>query len=312
MALISALSNIRIWIVLGIICALLIGSVGDIASTLIVVVLIIQMTLSMDGLTFSKDTIRENKRSILISFLACFGICTITALLVGSLFINSYPEIWKGWVMLAAVPCAVSVVTMSFYLKGNTAMCVISLAVIYVIALLMTPLITRTLIGESVSVLKIFSYVILFVAVPIAASIPMRKVKMNRATKVILINISMFLLVIFTLGQNRDFIFSEPMLLIMVALASVVRIFVVGMIVLYFLKKYSKSRENSMVYLPMAVWKNSGLAATLCFVILGSATEAAVPCVISLMIELIWFAVISNYIEKTWPERTLEAGPVNG
>lgn len=312
MALLNTLSNMGFWILLGVVFALLIGPIGDISSTLIVIVLIIQMTFSMDGLTFRKGVLKENKKSILISFFACFGISMVSALLVGSLFISDYPEIWKGWVMLAAVPCAVSVVTMSFFVKGNTTMCVMSLAVIYIAALILTPLITRAIIGESVSVLKIFSYVILFVIVPILASFPLKKVQIDRTRRVILLNIMIFLMVLFALGQNRDYIFSEPIVIVLVALASVLRIFVVGMVVLHLLKKHNHRRDNSMVYLPMAVWKNSGLAATLCFVILGSTTEAAVPCVISLLIELLWFAFISDYIEKTWPEGTNDALPTNG
>lgn len=312
MALIGILSDIKIWISLGVVFALLVGPVGEISSTLIVIVLMIQMTLSMDGLKFDAPALKENKKSILISLVACFGICTISALLVGSLFIPSYPEIWKGWVMLAAVPCAVSVVTMSFYVRGNTAMCVMSLAVIYISALAITPLITRMFIGESVSIIKIFSYIILFVIVPILASIPLKKVSVNRSTRIILINVMMFLMVIFALGQNRSYIFSEPLVILLVAAASAIRIFAVGMVVLHILKKYGRRRDNSMVYLSMSVWKNSGLAATLCLVIFGSATEAAIPCVISLLIELLWFAFITGYIERKWPDGIGASTPMNG
>ncbi|MCL1811818.1 MAG: Na+-dependent transporter, partial [Methanomassiliicoccaceae archaeon] len=101
MAAVNILSNVGVWIIMGIICAIVIGPLGDISSTLIVIVLIIQMTLSMDGLSFSSKTIRENKKAITYSLIACFGISTIAALLLGSLFIENYPEIWKGWVMLA-------------------------------------------------------------------------------------------------------------------------------------------------------------------------------------------------------------------
>ena len=301
MAAINALSNTGFWVVLGTICALIIGPIGDISSTLIVFVLIIQMTFSMDGLSLKAKTLKESKRQILYSFIACFGISTVAALLLGSLFIADYPDIWKGWVVLAAVPCAVSVVMVSFFSKGNTTMCVISVAAIYLAAMVLTPLITWFLIGESVSVLKIFSYVILFVAIPMAASVPLKKVKISRTARIVVINAMLFLLVFMSLGQNREYLFSEPGIVLIVAAACAVRVFAVSFIVLYFLKKKGANRDDSMVYIPMAVWKNSGLGVTLCFVLFGSMAEAAIPCAISLLVELLWFAVISNRIERAWP-----------
>jgi len=308
MAAVNIFSDTRIWIVLGVIFALAIGPIGDVTSTLLVFVLIIQMTLSMDGLSFNAKSLGENKGSIAYSLLACFGVSTGAILLLGSFFISDYPEIWHGWVMLAAVPCAVSVVTMSFFSKGNATMCVLSLAVIYLIALAFTPLVTKVLIGESVSVLRIFSYVILFIVIPMAASVPLKKANISRTTRVIAINVMLFLLVLLSLGQNREYLFSEPGIVLLVAGACAIRIFVVSFAVLYLLRKKGARRDNSMVYIPMAVWKNSGLGVTLCFVIFGNAAEAVIPCAISLLIELLWFAVMSKYIEKAWP-RDADAQP---
>jgi BASS family bile acid:Na+ symporter len=301
MAAADILSNIRVWIIAGIICAFIIGPISDITSTLIIFVLIVQMTLSMEGLSFEKKTLNENKKPILYSVIACFGISTFTALLMGTLFIADHPDIWKGWVMLAAVPCAVSVVTMSFFTKGNTTMCVLSLAVIFFLALILTPLITLMFMGESVSVVKIFSYVVLFVIVPIGMSFPMKKVKISRTTRTVLINIMMFMLVLLSLGQNREYLISEPAIVLLVAAACVIRIFVVSFLMLHLMKKKGSSRNNSMVYIPMAVWKNSGLAVALCIILFSDTAGVVIPCVISLLVEVLWFAVITKYIERTWP-----------
>ena len=314
MAAADILSNVRVWIILGVICAIVIGPIDDITSTLIIFVLIIQMTLSMENLSFDKKNLSDNKKPIVYSVIACFGISSATALIMGSFFIADYPDIWNGWVMLAAVPCAVSVVTMSFFTKGNMTMCVLSLAVIYFLALILTPLITTAFMKDvegSVSVLKIFSYVVLFVAVPIGLSFPMKKVKIKKTTRMILINIMLFFLVLFSLGQNREYLFSETTVVLMVAAACVVRIFLVSFVMLYFLKR-SASRENSMVYIPMAVWKNSGLGVTLCIVLFSGSSGAVIPCVISLLIELLWFALLSRYIEKVWPSTVSVPSPSDG
>jgi len=312
MAASNALSNMSLWIALGVVFALIVGPIGDFSSTLLIAVLIIQMTLSMDGLTFSKENFKKNRKQILFAVAACFIISMGVTLAVGYFFVSDYPNIWNGWVLLAAVPCAVSCVTMSFLLRGNTLMCVIALAVIYFIALVLTPTLTRMIIGESVSVLKIFSYVILFVVIPMAASVPMKKVKISRAVRVMAINVLIFMMVFLALGQNREHLFSAPGIVVLVIAACVIRIFGVSLVMLYLMKKKGTSRENAMVYLPMAVWKNSGLATTLCFVLFGSSAEAAIPCALSLLVEVLWFAVISNYMDKLWPLHANQPHADNG
>ena len=312
MALVNILSNIRYWIILGVALALIIGPIGDFSSNLLIIVLIVQMTLSMDGLSLDPENIKKNKKPIVYSVIACFGISAVATLAIGSLFIADHPDLWNGWVLLAAVPCAVSCVTMAFYLKGNTTMSVLSLAVIYILALAATPLITLVFMGESVSILRIFTYVILFVAVPMAASVPLKKVKINRNTRMIAINIMMCTMVFLALGANRNYLSAEPTIVLLVIAACIIRVFVVSLILIYLFKKRGASRENSVVYVSMAVWKNSGLATTLCFVLFGSATVAALPCAISLLIEVLWFAVISGYFDRVWSKRDDPVSPVNG
>jgi len=303
MAKANILSDLKIWIFAGVILALIVGPIGDFSSTILIFVLILQMTLSMDSLSLDAKSIKKNSKPIVYSVIACFGISTIVTLAIGSLFMADHPEIWKGWIMLAAVPCAVSCVAMSFYFKGNTTMCVLSLAVIYFIALAATPLITWALMGENVSVLRIFAYVILFVVIPMAASIPLKKVNIPRNTRMIAINILMFAMVFLALGANRNVLHTDPDIVLLIIAACVIRVFVVSFLMLYIFKKRGSSRENAVVYVPMAVWKNSGLATTLCFVVFGSAAVAALPCAISLLIEVLWFALLSAYLERLWPRK---------
>jgi len=303
MAKTNILSDLKYWILMGVILALIIGPIGEFSSTILIIVLILQMTLSMDGLTLNAESIKKNSRSIIYSVIACFGISTVVTLAIGSFFMADHPEIWNGWIMLAAVPCAVSCVAMSFYFKGNTTMCVLSLAVIYFLALAATPLIVLVMMGEEVSVLRIFSYVILFVVVPMAASVPLKKVKIERRTRMIAINILMFAMVFLALGANRNVLQSDPDIVLLIIAACVIRVFVVSFIMIYIFKKRGSSRDNAVVYVPMAVWKNSGLATTLCFVVFGSAAVAALPCAISLLIEVLWFALLSAYLERLWPRK---------
>ena len=312
MALLNILTNVRYWIVLGVVLAFLIGSWGPSTSILVIIILMIQMTLSMDGLSLRKSDLIENKKPIIWSVVASMVICSASALAVGAFFITAYPDIWKGWVMLASVPAAVSVITVALYMKGNMVMTVLSTTVIYLIALLFTPLLTYVFIGNAISPLEIFKYVLLFIAVPILATIPLKKVKINRNVKLIVINAMMFLLILLSVGFNKNYIFGEPMVVLYVVIASFVRIFIVSFVMVHLLKKIGCSRNNGVIYVAFAVWKNSGLATTLCLVLLTDAAEAVIPCVISLLIETLWFAVMASYINRLWPEEEPLAIGING
>ena len=288
----DAFSDVRIWVVFGVILALLVGPLGPSTSTMIIIVLMAQMTLSMEGLTFNASDLRKEGRSIVYSIIACFGINTVLTLFIGSLFIPYYPGIWEGWVLLAAVPCAVSVVTMTLYLNGNVKVSVLSSAVIYLIALGLTPAIVLVFLGESVDPLKILQYVVLFIAIPMILTIPLKRIHMNREVKRVAINAMMFLLILFSLGYNREYVLGDPVLILVITVACVIRIFVVGRLISYFMKRRGVGREKGVVYLSMAVWKNSGLSVTLCMILFLDSSVAVIPCIISLLVELLWFTVM--------------------
>ena len=294
-------SDIRIWVISGIILALLIGSIGPSTSTLMIIVLMVQMTFSMEGLGFKTSDIKEERSSIVISILACFGVNTIVTLLIGSLFISDYPDAWKGWVLLASVPCAVSVVTMTLYLNGNVKMSVLSSAIIYLIALGLTPAIILSFIGEYVDPLSILQYVLLFIAIPMVLTIPMKKMRINKDVKRLTINAMMFLLILLSLGYNKEHIMGDPILILLVTIACMIRIFVVGHILLHFMKRRGVNRKKGVVYMSMAVWKNSGLSVTFCMILFLDPSIAVIPCMVSLLVEVLWFTVMIDRTDRIWP-----------
>lgn len=295
------LTDIRYWVAAAIVVALAVGSLGEMVSGLVILVLMLQMIAAMQGLSFRRKDFKSDAKPIFWSFVSCFGICTIMTLAIGALFIPGNENLWYGWVMLAAVPSGVSVITLSLMMRGNRVMSVLALTVIYLIALGLTPLVTTLFIGDAVSPLEIFRYVLLFIAVPLLVNIPLKKVKVNRNAKVVFINMMMFLLMVFSVGNNRDFILGEPGIVALILAACAVRTFGVSLVMMHVLMKRGADRDNSVVYIGFAVWKNSGLATTMCLVLLGGTPEASLPCVLSLLMESVWFAVMTGYVKKRWP-----------
>ncbi|MEA4977912.1 MAG: Na+-dependent transporter [Methanomassiliicoccaceae archaeon] len=302
MALIDVFADLKVWISLGFIAGLLFGSIGQVASSVMIIVLIMQMSVSLDGLTFRKEDMKSYRKPILWGIVCCFVVNSAITIFIGSMFIPTSTAIWYGWVMLASVPSAVSVVSASLYLNGDTKATVLMTSAIYISALAITPLISWALLGSAVSPLEVLRYIALFIAIPLVASQVLKRFSLPRRGKIVFINVMMFFLMFLALGSNRDYIISELDIVLWIILACFVKIFVLGIVATYILKKSAVSRDMGMIYILFTVWKNSGMAVSLSMVLLAGMTEAAVPCAISLIMETIWFTIFTTYSEKIWPK----------
>lgn len=301
MALLGVLEDIKVWIVAAIILALLIGFDSSDASTIMMIALIAQMAVALDGIKFSRSDFGNYKIPIIGNIVCCFVICTGFTLLTGALFIDNQ-ALWTGWVMLSAVPCAISVVPSALYLKADPKLAVLSLTVIYVIALALTPIITHILIGDSVNPLEVLRYILMFILIPFVLTVPLKRLHLKPTVKTLFINMMMFVLVFAGLGSRQDYVFMEPMVVLALVVACIFRIFLVSTVIVLAMRKLKVNRTNGLNYVTFCYWKNSGMSASLTMGLFAATMpEAVLPCVVSLIIEAIWFAILTKYIDSMWP-----------
>ena len=301
MALLNVLEDIKVWIAAAIVLALIFGFDSPDASTIMMLALIAQMAVALDGIRFSRSDFGTYKKPIFVNFVCCFGICTGFTLLTGLFFIDNQ-ALWTGWVMLSAVPCAISVVPSALFLKADPKLAVLSLTVIYVIAIALTPLITHTLIGNSVNPLEVLRYILMFILIPFVLTIPIKRLHLKQAPKTLFINLMMFILVFVGLGSRQEFVFSEPMVVLSLVIACMFRIFLVSTVLVYGMKKMKCNRDNGLNYVTFCYWKNSGMSASLTMGLFAATMpEAVLPCVVSLIVEAVWFAVLTKFIDRMWP-----------
>jgi len=169
-----------------------------------------------------------------------------------------------------------------------------------------TPAMTLLFTGGAVNPLQVLKYVVLFIAVPLAATYPLGRLRLDRNVKIVGINMMMFTMVALAVGFNRESFFSEPLLVLGIAAASFVRIFLLSLAMFRLMRKARVDRDRAVVYLGMAVWKNSGLAATLCILLLAATPAALLPCVVSLLMETVWFGALSGHFNRSWPHMSEE------
>jgi len=143
---------------------------------------------------------------------------------------------------------------------------------------------------------------VMFIAIPFGLSFIVKRLKLKNTHKSIFINFMMLLMVLIGLGSRRDFIFEDFGTVLWLILACIVRIFLVSFVMVYVMKRHGVRREDAMVYIPMAAWKNSGMSISMTMALFATTMpDAVLPCVVSLVMEAAWFAVMSKLVEGIWP-----------
>jgi len=296
MALRNLLLDVRWWIVSALIVGLIVGDTGH-APTIAMFTLMLLMCVSLHGLSFGRSDITENRKEIFLCVLICYFVAGGVTLLVGSFYDH---DLWVGWVMIAAVPCAISVTSGTLILKGNTKLAMIAVTFVYIVALIATPFITKAFIGQAVDPMEVLKYVILFIAIPFAVTIPLRKRTFDPKLKSMSINIMFFILVFITFGANKEFILSEPKVVMWVIAGCLVRIVAVAAVMELILRRIGTGRDSRIPMLLMSIWKNSALAMSMTMILI-STTESVLPAALSLPMEMIWFMVMIWYFQKRCP-----------
>jgi BASS family bile acid:Na+ symporter len=112
----------------------------------------------------------------------------------------------------------------------------------------------------------------------------------------------MLILVMIGLGSRRDYIFSEPEVIIWLILACFLRVFVFSVLMVPLIRRTGCRREDGVIYLVLSIWRNSSMAVSMCMVLLSAEyPEAVLPAIISLVVESTWFAFINGTIDRMWP-----------
>ncbi len=301
MGITEAVTDVKPWVFAAAVIAFIIGDMGSWVPDVLVVVLILQITASMIGIRFDPKEMKNDARRILLCIIFCFVVNTVLTLAIAYVFPSDDFGLFCGWVMVAAVPCAVSCVTVALTMYGNRVLSVLGLVGIYLVSLAVTPAITSGFIGSAVPPLEIFKYIVLFVVIPLVAIVPLNRLKIGKSQRAVFINITMFILVALSIGRNSDYILSSLDIVGWIVVFAVIRTFVLSALLLPALRKYGFPRGDAIVYNSMAVWKNTGLATSMCLILLPDMPQAAVPCAVCLLVEALWYAVANGMINRYWP-----------
>jgi BASS family bile acid:Na+ symporter len=284
--------------ILAFIAALLLGGfpaeIGISNGTIAMLSLMVMMSLSLTALQLKGLRVRNHGKAIRNAFLLSFVLSSGITVLMSFLFEG---DLRVGWIIEAAVPSAVSVVPFTYILKGDLEPTLVSSAVLYFIALAFTPLLTLLFLGQPIDQLTLLEYVGILILLPLAISRFMRRIEITPENKTATINLAFFVLIVAVAGPNRQVFFTDPVLLSGLAAVAFVRIFVVGLLWNWYLKRKGAPRKRRVPEVLFATYKNTGMAATLAIGLIGPA--AAVPATVCTLIEISWLIFLSKYLFST-------------
>ncbi|GEM_PF-1302186 len=242
------------------------------------------MTLSLTKIDFEKLK-KTGTKEIGLPVLLVYLYSPLFVLAPAHVLINN-TDYLNGLVILALVPSAVGVVAFSGILKGDNELALAGTASVYLSSLVLTPLLSKAIIGEGVKVVSILGSLVILVVIPLVLSriLVMWKIdeKAGQA-KADVINILFFILIFNIVGSNRSAFFIDSYNLFSISLICFLKTFVAGSIIFIFLTKMGHKYEDSMTYTLFGAFKNGGLAVALSMVLFSPA--ATVPAAISVVFD---------------------------
>ncbi len=211
---------------------------------------------------------------ILMSYVILGGV-----ILAASALLITNQNLWIGFVLIAAVPPAVAVIPFSAILEGNVSFALSGTVASYLAALLITPLIFWIFIGTSFTdPYKLIQIMLILIVLPLVLSRGILYFRLQdriAAVRGLLTDWGFFIVLYSMIGVNRDLIFSQPLLILPIALVVLAATFVLGFVIEKICVLAKVDKKNMVSLLLLGTLKNQGIAGGLAIALFEK--EAALP-----------------------------------
>lgn len=268
---------------MAIIIGILTGGVPRFSEEISTVALIVAMTLSLTRIDLRKMHIKKNQ--LWPGLLINYGFLSLVTIILGLFFPD---DLWNGFIIIAAVPPAVAIIPITTILRGDVEYALVSLSVLYLFSLLLTPLILFSFLGETINTIALLRTLVLIIVLPLFLAQGVRRINIPSTAKTLTINFCFFILLFILVGENRAFLFQGAVLIFWLAVAMFLRTFGTGGLIKIITKRLGVPKEKQIPLILMAAIKNEGLALILAISLFTG--MAAVPAIIALIFEMLWIS----------------------
>jgi BASS family bile acid:Na+ symporter len=241
-----------------------------------------------------KLNIRERYKPIIFSVLLSYILLSGLFVIFGLLFFDILSPHNIGFILLAIVPPAISIVPLCYATRCNPETADASLFAAFMLSLIIIPLSMYLIFQKSVDMWMIIRIMMTIMIVPLILSFLMRKVKSKifEYTKAINnICLSLVLIIAVSLNRNAFFILDSDILKIYAGVF--LAIFGSGLLTYFILKRYYVRREviNFTLY---ASQKNEGTA--LAIAVSMFTPDAVIPIIFALVTQFMFFILFKKYV----------------
>ena len=296
----SLFSNRNFVFMLAMVLALTFGLDTRWTEPLLMPALGITMTLSVLDITnHDLASMRRMPKPVLLSLLFNYVAMGGGMLLMARFLIND-PQIWGGFVTLAAMPPAVAAVPFSYMLGGNTVFSLLGTAGLYLISLGLTPAMMILFLGSDfVNPLRLLTILAQLIVLPLAVSrllIHRGLVERIKRWRDTVVTWSYFLVIYVIIGVNREVFFAHHDILLEVVVIALTVTFGLAHIIDFAARRMNVDRSTAISWVVVATMKNAGLASAVAITFLGE--KAAFPAGVITLCGISQFLWLGFYYRK--------------
>ncbi|MFN3621945.1 MAG: hypothetical protein ACK4TI_03555, partial [Nitrososphaerales archaeon] len=194
--------------------------------------LITMLTISTMGMRIrSIFSAKRGVKTILVGLALNYVMLSALCILLGHIFFPQDVELRNGFIVMAAVPVAVAVVPFTYLLNGDAEYSMTVTALLYLLALILTPLLIYILFGSAINLWDLVTLDLQLILLPLILSRVLLLLKANRLPKGFydaLINVALAVIVYAIMGVNQPTFFSGEGFLYPILAASLTRTFGIG------------------------------------------------------------------------------------
>jgi len=258
--------------------------------------LALTMTFSMTGIQTSH--LRDYKhiyKPILAGILLNYILFT-AVILVLAWWLMPTPELFYGFVVIAAAPPGVAIIPFSYILKGDAIYAIISVVSAFLASIFIAPIFVRIFASTTgVNSTDLFIMMLQLVVVPLIISrlLLWKKIYTRFIVPIRgkVVDYGFALLIFIAVGLNREVFFSSPDILLKVGLAILVTIFGLGHLVNYIGTKLKTNQPELLTQTMLVGIKSSGFSVFTAITLFGK--EAAIPSAVFAVVVLIYLIFLS-------------------
>ena len=257
--------------------------------------LAITMTFSMTGMRMSQvKDLNGVYKPFLMGILLNYGLFSLVLIPLAYWFMPT-PELFYGFVVIAAAPPGVAIIPFSYILKGDVIYAIIGVVGAFLGSIFIAPLLVNVFAAsKGISSWDLFIMMVQLVVAPLIISRfllwkPLFKYIEPIRGKVV--DWGFAILIFVAVGINREVFFTEPMLLVKVSIILLTATFVLGYVYTKIADKIGVSQSVITSQSMLVAIKSSGFSVFTAITLFGK--EAAIPSAVMAVVVLLYLIYLS-------------------